>query len=55
MVGVTNTIMVKFEFAAKFRRLLTILFLFWQDVDTNRTFIDDLFSNEEEKCFQAIM
>jgi hypothetical protein len=25
------------------------------DVDTNRTFIDDLFSNDEEKCFQAII
>jgi len=25
------------------------------DVDTNRTFVDDLFSNDEEKCFQAVI
>lgn len=25
------------------------------DVDINRTFIDDIFSNDEEKCFQAII
>jgi len=25
------------------------------DVDSNRTFIDDLFSNDEEKCFDAII
>jgi len=25
------------------------------DVDSNRTFIDDLFSNEEEKCFHAVI
>ena len=28
---------------------------FFQDVDTNRTFVDDLFSNDEEKCFQAVI
>ena len=26
-----------------------------QDVDTNRAFFEDLFSNDEEKCFQAII
>ena len=63
MVGVGSTIMVS-VFVQKINFALPafwhwFLFLFFkkilQDVDSNRTFIDDLFSNDEEKCFDAIM